>query len=495
MQPLPYPSKSLYHIKGLQPDFWPNRADVIGNNVGRIAVNLVWASWEPSVKSPPCASNEITYDNHCFKLQQHVENEIKAYSAKGVVVTGVLYGVPGWARKGRICSPATTGFEIFCAPNKASDYARFTGMIAKRYNGLNGVGRVADFVIHNEVNANDWFDVGCGQGVACDKTTWINTYADNYNAAYDKITKEQPHAKVLISLDHHFGTAFNKPTAQNPLLSGMTLLKGVAAKAGSRKWRVAFHSYPPNLRSATFSPDDFPKVTFGNLGVLAGWLRQNFPSTPSAWQIQLTENGINSVSPASPQQQATALCDAFKNILGTPGIESFIYHRMSDHPVEVNAGLAAGLRESNGTAKPAWAVWALANRNDLNPPKLSCGFEQLPYTKLTRYAHTTRGHWASTRVPPAGFKVESSWRLFREPKAGTRMLYECRVGQHNIITPALNCENQEMLGPVGYIYTSQQSNTVALYRCRVGNGQDHFISPSTTCEGQNKDMLLGYAPK
>ncbi len=489
---LPYPTKSLYHIKGLQPDFWPNRTEVIGNNVGRIAVNLVWAHWEPSKKTPPCASNEVSFDGHCFRIQTQLDNEIKAYSAKGVVVTGVLYGVPTWARQGRVCSPVSPGFEIFCAPNNPADYARFTGMIAQRYNGNNGVGRVADFVIHNEVNSNIWFDVGCGQGTACNTNTWVQTYSANFNAAYDAITQQQPHAKVLVSLDHHFGTTYDQPSAKEPLLSGMTVLKGVAARAGNRKWRVAFHSYPPDLRRAQFSIDDFPKVTFGNLGVLAGWLRQTFPNTPSAWEIQLTENGINSISPATQQQQATALCDAFRNVLGTPGITSFIYHRMKDHPVEVQAGLAAGLFSTTSVAKPAWSVWALANRNDLTPPKLSCGFEAIPYVTLTRHHHTTRGHWASTRLPPAGFKAEKTWKILREPAAGTRLLYSCRVGQHNMLSAALNCENQGMLGPVGYVYTSQKSGTVALYRCRVGTGTDHFVSTDPNCERQTLDHLLGY---
>jgi hypothetical protein len=257
---------------------------------------------------------------------------------------------------------------------------------------------------------------------------------------------------------------------------------------GSRQWRVAFHSYPPNLLAPDFSPLDFPKVTFGNLGVLAGWLRQTFPSSPHAWEIQLTENGINALAPSSPALQASQLCAAFENVLGTPGIESFIYHRMRDHSAETAAGLGLGLRDESGNARPAWATWALANRND----QLSCGFQHLPWARLTRSHHATQGHWVSTRRAPAGFTAESSYRIERESKPGTTLLYECQVGAHNLLSPALDCEGQTMLGPVGWVHTSQQPGMVPLYRCRVGAGQDHFVSTSATCEGQVVEQQLGW---
>ncbi|NOZ00777.1 MAG: hypothetical protein GXP54_02675 [Deltaproteobacteria bacterium] len=491
----------MYHIKGIQPDFWPNKDEFVNHVTGGVSMNMVWDIWEPTFKKPPCGGGYQEYDGHCFKVDKQVDDTIREYTKRGVIVTGIVYGVPAWARKGNTgCSPISPAFERFCTGDNPADYARFAGMIAMRYDGLHGNGRIADFVIHNEVNSNIWFDIGCGQGVACNKDAWIQTYVDDYAAAYDRIKSHQSEAKVLLSFDHHFDHEFDKPADQYPTLSVKTMVTTFAGLIGDRKWMIAYHPYGPDLLKPEFGPLDLPKVTYGNLGVLLGWLRQAFPDHPHAWEVELTESGINSSTPNSSEAaQADAVCRTFINVLGTPGVTNYIYHRMHDNAEE--GELQLGLVRSDNTYKPAWAVWALCNHVFDNPPQLSCGFEDLPYTRLRRsvrnYTITVR-HWTSSRLPPDGYVEEASWHLHRDPQPGTRLLFECLVeqiwpGPHTFLSFDVNCEGKVNLGPVGYIYENEAPGTVALYRCANLTGLDHFVSADAGCEGQKVEQLLGYA--
>ena len=66
------------------------------------------------------------------------------------MVIAVLYGVPDWTR--RSCSQAVA--PIFCGPTElGSKYMDYLFNLLHYFNGENGNGRIADFVIHNEVNA------------------------------------------------------------------------------------------------------------------------------------------------------------------------------------------------------------------------------------------------------------------------------------------------------------------------------------------------------
>lgn len=481
-------------IKSLQPDF-QDRAQIIGNEVHGVAMNLVWAEWQPQ-QSKSCGANQVQYDGYCFNKNQAIIDAIREYTNHGVVVTAVVYGVPDWARRDCVDpKKRVVQAPMFCAPvdGKASDYGRFAGFVANFFNGEKGNGRVADFVIHNEVNSYMWFNIGCSD-TNCNLNTWTRVYADSYNAAYDYIKKEQKNAKVLISFDHYFGaTKGISYRADN-------FLKTLVPKLGNRDWMLAFHSYPPDLASPEFGANDYNNhgiISFGNIGVLAGWLRQNYPNDPHAWEIQLTENGINGVGASMQQRQQAQLCQAFRNVLGTPGITSFVYHRLVDHPDEVAGGLGCGLWNEDRSPKPAWTTFALANRKGVGAGWPSCGFDILPYVPLMRGYNGK--HWVTSRQFPSGVKVEQTWHILREQAPNTQLVYECRVGgpngDHTLISTLANCENQFNMGPMGYVYKTQVAGTSPIYRCYIATTGDHFISSDPNCEGQKEESLIGYGFK
>lgn len=489
-----YPVLDSYAVKAITPDS-ADPATLVGHGVRKVKLDLPWYVWESTRKASPCASNEQAYDGYCYRIDSATDGAIKKWTSLGVVVSAAIWGVPAWARVDN-CSPYTADpwFQNFCAPKKADDFARFAGMLAKRYNG--GVnGRIADFIIHNEVNHNIWYDVGCGLNAAtgvvtaCSKTAWIESYAASFDAAYDRIKAQQSEAKVLIPFDQNFGKSLTNLKTDWPLMGAEEFIEGFAPLAGSRQWIVAYHPYPKGWSLPGFDAKDLPYVTFGNVGVIVGHLMAKYPTKPHAWEVQLTEQGINSGTGSSETQQDTGLCNAHRNVLGTPNITSFILYRYKDNGA-LEGGSAMGLVRPDNSFKPSWYRWAAMNKS----ASYDCGFEDLPYTILKRGYRAGSGHWASTRIMPSGFAQEGkSWKLFRDKQPGTVMVFECARGAHNFLTLDQSCGGEQPLGPVGWIYTAAVSGSVALYACVSSGGADHMISPDPGCEVYDTVGLLGYA--
>lgn len=490
---LPYPPFNPHDIKVVGPGGWRDRDQLLDTGIGGVKFNLIWSQWQPDPNLKPGAPNTFTYDGKVWLISAARESEIRWYSERGMKVTAVLYGTPAWARPkntARFANNVTIIDDKFIAPDNPADFARFAGMLAKRFNGANGNGRIVNFVIQNEVNALDWYNPGCGADTSpCKIEDRIDSYATLFNQSYDKIVAEQPHAKVMYSFDHHFGMAY----ADNPrYTSAQRFIEALEPKVGDRRWRIAFHSYPPDLFRPAFGPYDYPKITFGNLGILASYLRQNFPTKPYTWDIHLTENGINSSTPSSQREMQSQLKVATRNIIGTPGIETFYYHRLKDHRDE--GSFTPGLFNANQQPKLAWQNWSTNNLPDARPASLDDGYEDLPYIRLQRSAHPLKGHWASTRQAPAGYTAEASYLLLREPEDNTTLLYECHDNSIHVtyISAKLYCGGDDNFGPVGYIYNNNNSNNNRrpLYTIKLGN-KDYVVSYDAN-EGGGEATLLGF---
>jgi hypothetical protein len=489
---LPYPPFNPHDLKTIGPEGWDDREQVYDANVGGVIFNLIWSKWQPTPNLDPATPNSFEHDGKIWLISKSREKQIRWYSERGIKVTAILYGTPEWARPVNTSRVGNVPLidEKFIAPDDPNGFASFAGMLAKRFNGANGNGRIVNFVIQNEVNALDWYNPGCGaEGAPCSIPDRINSYATIYNLAYDKIVAEQPEARVMYSFDHHFGPEFIN---NQRFTSAKHFIEELEPKVGDRKWRLAFHSYPPDLFNPNFGPYDLPKVTFGNLGVLAAYLRQRYPTKQHTWDIHLTENGINSGPPSSQALMAQQLRVATRNVIGTPGIETFYYHRLEDHYQEGN--FTPGLFDADGNSKQAWNTWSTNNLYNHNPPRLDDGYELLPYVKLARSRHPQKAHWASTREAPDGYVEEASFLLLREPAENTTLLFECHVDaiQGTYISNNLNCDGNTNFGPVGYIFNDQGQNRQALYSIRLGGGGNYLLSNNPS-EGSGQATLLGYA--
>lgn len=480
-------------ITPTNPGYWV--PDHTGWNADGITVNFFWPN------AQPCSGCAISIPTEASSLMDY-------YSNSGLHVTALVAGVPQWARQTPNCFNDAYK-NNFCAPRSDAlpDFTNFVRLIADTYKGQPGKLLISDFVIQNEVNHSLWFNVNCTTQ-SCNRDTWVDTYIQSYIAAAQGVNRP---ANLLVPLNFHWAKDYdNTNDGGYPIISGMTFLEKFDARLRSPafnrpdladSWRLAYHAYPPNMQKPQFSAYDLPKGTFGNVGVVVGWLSKNFPSHVSG--VQLTENGISAYLGGYTDAQAIWMCKAFRNVLGTPGITNFSYHRMKDNPDETRAPgyLFLGLFDSNGNPRRAWGDWKIVN--DPNTPGY-CGYENdRTKTVIKRgYNPALNKHWVSSRILPEGFTEEQGWKLLREdmsaPGYQLTMLYECQINNHTFLSVAANCEGQIPMGPVGYAYTSQSQapGLVPLYRCGLSNGVDHMVTTSSTCElwgSQYNEGLLGYA--
>ncbi len=521
---LPYPAYTPYQIKAIGAELqdewlWDQ---MIGNNTGGMITNITWANVEPVLhytSSSPCdPAIEEEYAGRCFRFGAltGLDRMIQRFSdaGPGRRVTGILVTVPDWARVA--CNLAD---QSFCRTSAGAyvEYGVYAGYIAHHYDGQTGHGRIANFVIHNEVNTpSSQYSDACGvpgpYPPTCSIDDEVANYARDWNIAYDFIKWEQNEAKVFASM----GAWFNAP--DNPYPGGSISLKTYLTKmvplVGSRELKMALHAINPPGRTE-ISADDEQLASIGAIGKVTGWLRQTFPTRPSIWEVHLTEQGIYA-DPDHNFPQADALCQAFRNVLGTPGVEEYFYTPAASHVGYHNQELVfCNLQNRSGDTcdhttfgttwewRPSWGTWASANRIDVSPPNVSCGFEVLPYVKFSRYS-SPRGHFATTRLPPAGSTFEGAWKLLRDPSPTepTHLMYECRAdsgsvyqpGGHSFVDATNPCPSiLTPWGPLGYIYDNPAPGRVAINRCYVNapGWEDHFVG--TNCAPWVFEETLGYA--
>lgn len=490
-----YPERGFYDVKGVT-NFGGTPDDTVAlatMGIGRLDTS--WERFEPVKLSQPCPAGYDTFDGHCFKAPADIDERIERYTSEGLPVMAIVFATPQWARGAKPCDPYNSWSDVFCSPDDPEDFARFARYLATRYDGAHGHGRLTDFVIQNEVNLNQWFNIGCGKGIPCDLDQWTADYATLYGQAYDAIRAVQPHAKVMISLTQHFESALDDPQSTHPLYSIKTFLPRVVSRLGDREWSLALHPYP---RSVDPSIDalDLPYATMGNLGVVVGWLRATYPTVPSAWEVELTEQGLNNPG-IFDAEQADSLCRAFEGVLGTPGVRSLIYHRLRD--VLGEFGLFLGLLSTDGSPKPAYETWLHAN----DPANPTCGFQNFPNTVIrSGVAHSDGSRWTSSRPLPAGYQMQTTqWLFDYSAQPGSAEVFECGDGDDDASPPtypsatwlsrAPDCDGATPMGPVGWARTRAAIGLQPIVTCVVPGRVPTTVAG--TCAGAATTIPVGYA--
>ena len=118
---------------------------------------------------------------------------------------------------------------------------------------------------------------------------------------------------------------------------------------------------------------------------------------------------------------------------------------------------------------------------------------------LSRYYAPSRvDHWVTTQmVPTTGYTWEGVLgyvgTLSRSGMVELTDCYQAASDDHYV--SLTGCGSDTKLRRLGYLWSTSQPGTHALYRCYwdTGSGLNHFVSSSSTCDGLKSDGLLGYA--
>ena len=245
-------------------------------------------------------------------------------------------------------------------------YLACVDFLADRYSSTNTAhGRVWNYIVGNEVNSH-WFWYNMGR-------VGMEELADNYLAAvratHNIVRKHSAHARVYLSLEHHWNIRYPGGDAQQtfagrPFLEYFARRAKDPAQGGDFDWHLAFHPYPEDLfncktwndKSATHSAET-PRITFKNVEQLVAFMnRPELLYNGQPRRIILSEQGFHSPDTSEGQLlQAAAYAYAYQKIRDLDGIDSFILHRHVDHGQEggLNLGLWTRHKPGKHPAEPA----------------------------------------------------------------------------------------------------------------------------------------------
>ncbi|MFJ4963801.1 hypothetical protein ACIP6P_15355 [Streptomyces sp. NPDC088729] len=117
-----------------------------------------------------------------------------------------------------------------------------------------------------------------------------------------------------------------------------------------------------------------------------------------------------------------------------------------------------------------------------------------PTFVLNRY-HKSSDTQSNSWYAPAGYQLQGPLgSLYTYAAPDTTPLYLCQVRGDHFTSTDVNCEGQQYVTRLGWLYTSPPAGvgTVQLLRCLRNENRQIFDSIQPNCEGQIHGGVLGY---
>jgi hypothetical protein len=329
--------------------------DAIDLGVHHAAINVSLGALIASVG----ADGQTLKINESYARQ--LDAQIKPLTKAGVVVYAILLAYPTHdpAKDKHLVHPKARvdgryNIAAFNTATAAGDdcFSQLVSILAERYGGAHpDHGRVWGWIVGNEVNSPFlWYNLGESNLLEV-----ASEYEKAVRLVHDAVQRKTIHARVFISLDHHWNSSM-------PGISDREAYKGrdfldtfarLVRERGDFEWHVAHHPYPDDLGNPrtwldkdAWSNDDAPHLTFKNLEVACRHMEKpelQWHGTPR--RIILSEQGIHCLAtPEGEKLQAAGFVYAWEKVSRMEGIDALIWHRQVDHAHE--GGLRLGLWEN-----------------------------------------------------------------------------------------------------------------------------------------------------
>lgn len=331
-------------------------ADVKALGTKQAIVNIPISQLMTKSRSATSTSYQYRGKTYYFNIGG-IDRVIEELTRQGIRVTVTILnpwepGMPELYRPG-VTETGDVYYYGFNAatPEGAETVEAIATFLGERYSGR-GRGRVANWIIGNEIDAPMWDFFG-----DMDMGSYLKEYERSFRIFYNAIKSSSACARVDIPL----GYAWNmvnpaQPHLNYPVRDLLTAWNAQVWQSGNIDWGIAYHPYPAVMTEPEFWNDgvyairhpNAKVVNFNNLNVLTDFMQAPAMRDRSGQvrHLLLSEAGFNSLSPTRGDvelQQATAFAYAYYIAESDPFVDGFLLNRQVDNRQEQGDSFSFGL--------------------------------------------------------------------------------------------------------------------------------------------------------